>query len=115
MNEADAIKLLDLTEGQLLLSLGRIVSPNKHVKPEDNDETIKAAENWLSKHLTMLKELICNNEKVQKILKSKTIVDDTGLVIAVFSLISGALEPAIAALVSCLIVRRGLSTICPVF
>ena len=112
MNEEDAKQMLDLSEDQLTVRLGALVSPHKHAKPLDDDEAKECADSWLKKNWNHATKLVCANEKIREILERKTVISDTGILIAVFSVLSAVFEPVIAALVSGLVVHRGLSSIC---
>ncbi len=112
MNEADAKKLLDLSEDEIMLSLGRIVIEEKFSQPQDPRKYISEARKWLKDNWEMIRKRVCGNKKIQEMIANNKVVDDTGLVITVCSLFSGYLEPAIAALVSGLVVRRGIASIC---
>lgn len=112
MNEAEAQKVLELQEDDLLLALGRVVDTDQHSKPQPPDTYIAAAHRWLSENWSFIKEKVCGSERIQEILNNQKVVDDTGLVIAIFSIFSGYLEPAVSMLVSGLVVRRGLHSVC---
>lgn len=114
MKEEEAKQILELSEDQLTIRLGALVSPNKHAKPVDDDEAKKCADNWLQQNWKRATEIVCSNEKIRNILDRDNIFNDTGLLIAIFSILSNIFEPIVAALVSGLVVHRGLSSICSV-
>lgn len=112
MNEIDAKKILKMNEDEILLGLGRILIREKHSKPQEPARYLIESKKWLERNWDSIKEKVCGNEKIKKLINNKNLVDDTSLVITIFSLFSGMLEPAIAALVSGLVVRRGITSIC---
>jgi hypothetical protein len=111
MTDAEIItKFLSETDDALLERLGLELDVSIGAKKPSKSRLIKLASEWFESNLKIIQKLICDNADKWKALPNNR--SDVELVIMVVSLMPATYSPIIALLVSILVVKRGIDSLC---
>lgn len=115
VNEDEISKLLTLSEGELFTAIGADLKPFGFAldKRQDPDKE-KDGRDWYQTHVKRLRASVCQNEKVQMLLSSKRTFGRVELVAAIIDLVGLVTTGVSPALVSVVIVKRGLAEFCSI-
>lgn len=113
MENAEIVKLLSVSESELLQSLGLEVI-DKRALPPSKQELETEGRGWIKTHWDELVSAVCRSKVVQAILTMSPSQDrEVQLVAAIADLISGMSLGVTPWTISVLLVQTGVDKLCP--